>query len=76
MKAPLRNDVLPYIALWGLFILLIKLYTMGLILKSLYRIFLMPYLERDRYFDELLNETETECNIIALKEIIKNGNNK
>jgi len=35
------------------------------LLNTLYRIFLMPYLERDRYFEELCDECEKECDLIA-----------
>jgi hypothetical protein len=44
-----------------------KIGTMKIILNSLYRIFLMPYFERDRYFEELCDETEKECDTIALE---------
>ena len=37
---------------------------MKTILNGLYRIFLMRYLERDKYFDELCNEAEKECELI------------
>jgi len=41
------------------------------LLGVLYRIFLMPYLERDRYFEELCDETEKECNLIALTHLMQ-----
>ncbi len=33
--------------------------------KSLYRLFLMPYLERDKYFEEIVDEAMSECERIA-----------
>lgn len=44
---------------------------MKTIINVLYRIFLMPYLERDRYFDELCDEALKECDAIALKILIE-----
>ena len=39
--------------------------------KILYRIFLFPFLERDRYYEELVDETEIECENIAMDIINK-----
>ena len=44
---------------------------MKTIINGLYKIFLMPYLERDRYFKELCDETEKECDAIALKILLE-----
>ena len=39
---------------------------MKTLLNGLYRIFLMSYMERDKYFEELCNKTEKECETITL----------
>lgn len=53
-----------------------KINFMKTILNGLYRIFLMRYLERDKYFDELCNEAEKECEIIALKILLEQEQKK
>ena len=44
------------------------------ILKFLYRLFLMPYLERQKYFDELVDDVY-ENDIPRILRQIKNENN-
>jgi hypothetical protein len=39
------------------------------LLKWIYRIFLMPYLERDKYFDEVCGEAAIECEAMATQII-------
>ena len=56
-------------------ILIIKT-NMKTTINGLYRLFLMPYLERDRYFKELCDETEKECDMIALKILLKQEHKK
>lgn len=42
----------------------------------LYKIFLMPYLERDKYFNELCDSTEKESEEIALKILLEQKRKK
>jgi hypothetical protein len=49
---------------------------MKTLIKRLYSVFLMPYLERDRYFEELVNETEIECSFIARKILLDKNKGK
>jgi hypothetical protein len=38
---------------------------MKIMLNWLYKIFLMSYLEPEKYYEELCDKTEKECEIIA-----------
>ena len=42
---------------------------MKAILNWLYKIFLMSYLEPEKYYEQLCDETEKECDRIAKLEI-------